>query len=155
MREAILSALAGLLAADGFFPAVAIDAPEPEAFVEDTPGLPGGLSHFLALQDPEELVVTRDAGPEDDCELRGEWIVAYIVQAAPAYARVQRARRRTAERKVADLIAADRTLGLNPEVYAELGPATRHNAQPVNATSPCATTLISIFVDFTAPSAAG
>ncbi len=154
-REDILYALQGMLAGDSFFPEAEIDADEPQAWRATAGGLAAGLQDAAAVQDCLEPAVTRDAGPEDSWELRGEFMIAYAVQAASANRKAQRARRDQATEKVEALIAADRTLGLGLSIYAEIGPAQRHNNAPIKASAPVATVLIPINVDYIAPSAAG
>jgi hypothetical protein len=156
LREAILVALQGLLQADSFFPDdVEIDAEEPKAWRSSADGLTAGLADAAAVQDCDKPEVTRDGGPDDVWELRGAFVIAYAVSASPQFRGQQRARRDLAERKIAELIALDRTLGLDPSVYAEVGPVERHNNAPIKATAPVATSIVTINVDFIAPSAAG
>lgn len=154
-REDILGALQAMLAADSFFPEADIDADEPKAWRASADGLDDGLADAAAVQDCLEPIVTRNAGPEDSWELRGEFMIAYAVQAAPANRKAQRARRDRAQEKVEAMIAGDRTLGLGVCIYAEIGPAIRHNNAPIKAAAPVATVLIPINVDYIAPSAAG
>lgn len=157
VREDILLALQALLAADSFFPPAEIDAAEPGSWREaaTTLGLADGLADAAAVQDCGEPELTRDGGPDDVWEMRGEFMIAYAVRAAPAARKAQRARRDAAAARIAALIAADRTLGLDPSTYAEVGPPTRHDNAPIKASAPVSTLLVPINVDYIATSAAG
>lgn len=155
VREDILLALQALLAADSFFPAAEIDAAEPGAWRENAIGLADGLADAAAVQDCGAPELTRDGGPDDTWELRGEFMIAYAVRAAPLNRKAQRARRDAAAARIAALVAADRTLGLDPSTYAEVGAPTRHDGAPIKASAPVSTLLVPINVDYIATSAAG
>ncbi len=165
MREQILLALAQLLAspeAEGFFPPAAIDEPEPSGWI----AVEGDarLTHAAAVQDgppPDRLAFVRsDDGDTDELEL--EAVVAYAVQCplvagqTMAEARsARRARRDEAVERLAALIAANRTLGLGVEVWAELGPAQRDDEVAFANTVAAATAVVPVRVLYTAGHAAG
>lgn len=163
-REAILTALADLLvspAAGGFFPPAAIDEPEPSGWVA-VGGAPGML-HAAAVQDgppPERLAYVRGADDTDELEL--EAVVAYAVQRPVAASETmavarsaRRARRDQAVERLAALIAANRTLGLGAEVWAELGPAQRDDEVAFANAVAAAVAVIPVRVLYTASHAAG
>lgn len=155
VRANITAALQALLATDLFFPAAEIDAEEPSAWIAIEPSQPSGLTHAAAVHGCPPPSVTRDAGGESEWELRGEFVIAYAVQAAAKNRQAQRARRDAATEKVQALIAANRTLGLDVSVYAELGAPEEHNEPPVKGAANVCSVIIPIFVDYIAPSAAG
>ena len=168
LRESILEALRDLLATDDFFPAAAIDEPQPN------PSGPGGwaaiagtsprLQHACAVQDgppPDHLAFARGAEDQDADELELEAMIAYVVSAAPDSGQLsadcraaRRARRDEAVRRIAALVAANRTLGLSSEVYAEVRPAQRDDAVAFPNAEPGAVALVPVRVLYTAASAA-
>lgn len=171
-RESILSALQSLLATDPFFPPAAIDEPEPSEWiiVGDTPSsvapppaFAGRLFHACAVQDgppPTLLATARGGGDADELEL--EAAVAYAVRADLAAGQTQgqaravrRARRDRAVQRLADLIAANRTLGLGVQVWAELAPAQRDDDIAFPHASACATAVIPVRILYAAAHAAG
>lgn len=162
-REAILQALAALLAspsAAGFFPAAAIDEPEPSGWV---PVADSNLRHACAVQDgppPDHLARVHGGGDSDELEL--EAAVAYAVQAVPVAGAspetlraARRARRDLAVDRIAALIAANRTLGLGVEVWAEVAPAQRDDEVSFANAVPAATVIVPVRVLYTAAHAAG
>lgn len=156
MRERILGALSALLAseaAEGFFPPAPIGEAEPSLWTE----IPAaGLRHAAAVQDgppPEHLAFARGAAGAGGDELELEAAVAYAVQAAPAAGQdmaallaARRARRDAAPRRIAALIAADPTLGISPEVYAEARPADRRDEVPFSNALPAAVAIVPVLV---------
>lgn len=167
MREAILEALRDLLAsaeAAGFFPPAAIDEPDPSGWV-DIAGTSPRLKHACAIQDgppPDHLAFARGGDEGDACdELELEALVAYAVVGAPDAGQTQldvrsarRARRDAGVRRLAALIAGNRTLGLSNEVYAEVRPAQRDDAVAFPNAEPGAVALVPVRVLYTAASAA-
>ncbi|WGM45238.1 hypothetical protein KOAAANKH_00099 [Brevundimonas sp. NIBR10] len=167
-REAILEALVAMLAgSNGFFPAAVIDEPEPSHWDEVAAQPPGTLRllHAVAVQDgPPPDVLSVLSGPEGEnlYELELEAAVAYAVRAeigagdTNATGRsARRARRDEGVENLAALIAADRTLGLGPEVYAELQPAQRDDDVAFPNAPATATAVGPIRVLYTAAHAAG
>lgn len=159
-REAILQALAAMLATvPELFPPAAIDEPEPSAW---TPlgalGDDARTLHAAAVQDgppPDHLGFVRGGAGGDELEL--EAAIAYAVQYQPgpgddaAKAReIRRAVRDRAAPIVAALIAADRTLGLGHDVWAEVQPVQRDDAVSFANAVPTATAVIPIRVLYTA-----
>lgn len=164
-REAILNALVAMLAQSDALPPAVIDEPEPSRWVE-TPvaGGPGTLLHALAVQDdtPETLAFVRGAVfDEAGEELEFTPVIAYAVQIKPVAGMTQaqmRAARRTARdagvQLIADLIRADRTLGLDAEVCAEIGSPARDDEVAFPNALPSATALIPVRVLYTGRDAA-
>lgn len=161
-REAILQALQSLLAsaaAADFFPPAAIDEPNPERWydVEPDPEAPGApaLKHACAVQDgppPAHLAFVRGAADAPD-ELELEAAVAYAVQAVPGAGHsaadlraARRARRDAGAKRFAALVAADPTLGISPEVYAEVLPVDRQDDVPFPNAPPAATVIAPVRV---------
>ena len=152
-REAILVAFQTLLAADPFFPPAAIDEPEPSNFRTPVPGENPAMGDYLSVQDGP-LKTTRDGGAADDFELELEVTLAYAVVLANTAER--RARRDAAMQKIVAIVAANRTLGLgDPQIYAEIADAVRDDNVPVKAAAAVALLLVTVTVQFIAPSAAG
>jgi len=154
-RSQILKALQGLVASDNFFPPAEIDEAQPDAWRESAEGLAAGLGDACAVQDGP-LEVTRDGGGEDDFEVRLSAMIAYSVQSVDSLRDERRARRDEAEAKIEGLIAANRDLGLGPEVYAIIDqPVFRDEAAYGAGGNTVAVSQITISVDYTAASAAG
>lgn len=164
-REEILEALRDLLATDedGFFPPAPIDEPDPSSW-RDIAGTSPRLKDACAIQDgppPDHLAFVRGAEGSDADELELEAVVAYAVQALPDPGQTaedcrdaRRARRDAAVRRLAALIAGDRTLGLGVEVHAEVRPAQRDDAVAFPNAEPGAVVLVPVRVLYTAASAA-
>lgn len=159
-REAILQALAAMLATvPEVFPPAAIDEPEPADW---TPlgdlGDAAHTFHAAAVQDgppPDHLGFVR-GGPGGD-ELELEAAIAYAVQYRPGPGdsidkarEIRRAIRDRAAPIVAALIAVDRTLGLAPDVWAEVAPAQRDDDVSFANAVPTATAVIPVRVLYTA-----
>ena len=164
-REAILNALVAMLAKSDALPPAVIDEPEPSRWTEaPVPGASGVILHALAVQDdtPETLAFVRGAVfDEAGEELEFTPVVAYAVQIKPVAGMTQsqmRAARRTARdagvKIIADLLKADRTLGLDAEVCAEIGAPARDDEVAFPNALPSATALIPVRVLYTGRDAA-
>lgn len=168
-REMILTRLAEIMAqSGGFFPEAEIDEPSPSAWhlVAEPGEGDRKLLHALAVQDgpPPEHLSRAHGGADDDTandELELEAAIAYGVRVdgglgddRAAIRRARRARRDQAIPVIAHLIAADRTLGLGPEVYAEVAPAARDDDVTLPNAPACATVIVPIRVLYTAAHAA-
>ena len=152
-REQILRALQSMMEQSGFFPPVSLDAPEPDDWRTPIPGEASALGDHAAVQDGP-VKVTRDGGAVNDWELELEATLAYSVAGADRGAR--RARRDAGAAMIQALIRADRQLGLgDPQVYAEIAEAIRDDNIPVKASAPVALLLVTVAVQYVAPSAAG
>lgn len=167
-RESILNALAGMLAdADGFFPEAVIDEPEPSRWDLVGEAFASGMKamHAVAVQDgppPERLAYVRGAEEDATDELELEAVIAYGARVelgggqTMAEARgARRALRDQAVEIIATLIAADRTLGLGAEVWAEVAPAQRDDDVAFPNATAVATAVVPIRVLYTADHAAG
>lgn len=165
-REALLQSLVTMLAGAPSLPPAELDEPEPTRWVT-RPGvaaITGELVHALAVQDatPESLAFVRGAViDEAGEELEFTPIIAYAVQAKPGggdtTAQLRAARRKARDegvRLIADLIAADRTLGVEAEVYAEVLPPARDDDVAFVNALPSATALIPIRILYTGRDAA-
>ncbi|HZV85408.1 MAG TPA: hypothetical protein VFF48_10530 [Brevundimonas sp.] len=166
-REDILHALAALLATrPDFFPPAAVDEPEPTSWTPADDPAPNGrqLMHAAAVQDgppPDHLGFVRGAEGEALDELELEAAISYGVNVKPGHqdgiaeCRVaRRIRRDAAVDLIAELIAADRTLGLGPEVYADVRPADRQDDVAFPNALPSATAVVPIRVLYPAAHAA-
>lgn len=168
-REAILEALVVMLAAsNGFFPAGEIDEPEPSHWtpVADQPPGVRKILHAVAVQDgppPDRLALVRGGDDDDACdELELEAAIAYAVRVELGAGETnasgrsaRRARRDEGVETIAALVAADRTLGLGVEVYAEVMPAQRDDDIAFPNAPASATAVVPIRVLYTAAHAAG
>lgn len=155
-REDILQSLAARLATDPFFPPADIDEPEPTRWHDVAPSQDGAFTvvHAIVVQDgppPERMGRARGAEGEALDELELEAAIAYVVQIRPGVdtttencRAARRARRDEGTRRIARLIAADRTLGLGPEVYAEVEPAQRDDDVAFPNALPAATTVVPV-----------
>ena len=158
-REEILERLRALLHLDTFFPDPEIDAPEPTLWrpdMDEAGGLPGILP--ARMWDASNVAdgpvsVTRDAGDEDSCELMLSCAIAYVC--ASPHQSARRARRDDAAVLLEALIADDRTLGLDPQVYARIASADRDDKVAIRHAVPVAAIIINIEVDYVAASPAG
>lgn len=168
MREDILQALSGLLATrPDFFPPAAIDEPEPTSWPVAGDPAPNGRQflHAAAVQDgppPDRLAFVRGAESDPLDELELEAAISYGVQAKPGHGdtiddcrAARRVRRDEAVALIAELVAANRNLGLGDEVWAEVGGAARQDDVAFPNALPAATAVIPIRVLYTAPHAAG
>lgn len=166
-REDILQALSALLATrPDFFPPAAIDEPEPTSWPEVSDPAANGrqLLHAAAVQDgppPERLALVRGAEGDPLEELELEAAVSYGVQVKPGHGdgivecrAARRARRDEAVDLIAELIAANRTLGLGVEVWAEVGPADRQDDVSFPNALPAATAVVPVRVLYPAAHAA-
>ncbi|ANC52428.1 hypothetical protein A4249_01265 [Brevundimonas sp. GW460-12-10-14-LB2] len=165
-REALLQALVALTAGEPSLPPAALDEPEPSHWLARMGAAPiaGELLHALAVQDatPETLAFVRGAEiDEAGEELEFTPIIAYAVQAKPGVGdtvETLRAARRQARdegvRLIADLIAQNRTLGVEAEVYAEVMPPARDDDVAFVNALPSATALIPIRILYTGRDAA-
>lgn len=164
-REAILNALAVLLAeSEGFFPEAVIDEPEPSLWSPAPDPSPAGAFHAVAVQDgppPERLAYVRGAEDDPTDELELEAAIAYgarveiVAGRTMAEARsLRRGLRDRAVKTIAGLIAANRTLGLGAEVWAEVGPAQRDDDVAFQSATAVATAVVPIRVLYTAANAA-
>lgn len=165
-REALLQALVSLTAIDPSLPPAQLDEPEPTRWKARQGGtaIAGELLHALAIQDatPESLAFVRGAEiDEAGEELEFTPVIAYAVQAKPGAGDtvdLLRAARRLARdegvRLIADLIANDRTLGVDAEVYAEVLPPARDDDVAFVNALPSATALIPIRILYTGRDAA-
>ena len=152
-REDILQGLRSLIASDSWFPTVWLDEPEPSNWRTNIPGEVAAMGDYCAVQDGP-LHITRDGGAANDFELQVDTTIAYAVMLADGAPR--RLRRDTASDRIAALIAANRGLGLgDPQIYAEISDATRDDNVPVNHAAPAAILLLTVSIQFVAPSAAG
>lgn len=164
-REEILLALSALLATrPEVFPPAAVDEPAPSNWVplEAVGGIV--LQHAAAVQDgppPDRVGLVRGGEGDPLEELELEAAISYGVQAKPgadmtvaALRTARRARRDLAIRTIADLIAANRTLGLGPEVWAEVMPADRQDDVLFANALPTATAVVPVRVLYTAAHAA-
>lgn len=165
-REALLQALVNLAATDPILPPAALDETEPSRWMQRQgfAGIAGELNHALAVQDatPETLAYVRGADVDEAGEeLEFTPVIAYAVQAKPgagddtaAVRAARRAARDEGVRRIADLIAGNRTLGVEAEVYAEvLAPARDDDVAFTNAL-PSATALIPVRILYTGRDAA-
>lgn len=165
-REAILNALVAMLAKSDALPPAVIDEPEPSRWIE-APAAPGGppaMLHALAVQDdtPETLAFVRGAVfDEAGEELEFTPVIAYAVQIKPAAGMsqaevrvIRRAARDAGVKLIADLLKADRTLGLDAEVCAEIGAPARDDDVAFPNALPSATALIPVRVLYTGRDAA-
>ena len=165
-REDILGALSSLLATDPFFPPADIDEAEPTHWVEVEAVTIDSirLVHACAVQDgppPTQLGRARGAEGEALDELELEAAISYGVQAQVGAGvtirdcqKARRARRDVAVTRVAALIAANRTLGLGPEVWAEVAPAQRDDGVTFANAAPTATAVVPVRVLYSATHAA-
>lgn len=165
MRESILIALKAMIDEDPMFPEAVIDEPEPSRWTTLLPPIDDtiGLIHAVAVQDgPPPDILGHARGPEGGAldELELEAAIAYGVQAKPGAgtsieaARVaRRAQRDRAQRRVAQLIASNRTLGLGVEVWAEVGPAQRDDDVAFPNALPAATFVTPVRVLYSADNA--
>ena len=165
-REALLQALVALTATDSSLPPAQLDEPEPTRWELRQGGvaIAGELLHALAVQDatPESLAFVRGAEiDEAGEELEFTPVIAYAVQAKPGAgdttAQLRAARRLARDegvRLIADLIANDRTLGVEVEVYAEVLPPARDDDVAFVNALPSATALIPIRILYTGRDAA-
>lgn len=163
-HEAILEALRDLLATDpDTFPPALIDEPDPSAWREIADTSPR-LRDACAIQPgspSDHLAFVRGGDDLDADELEMEPTVAYAVSALPDAGQTaadcraaRRARRDLAIRRLAALIAADRTLGLGGEVYAEVRPAQREDEVAFPNAEPGAVAMVPVRILYTAASAA-
>lgn len=164
-REDILLALSALLATrPDVFPPAPVDEPEPANWAPVEPAGGITLQHAAAVQDgppPDRVGLVRGAEGDPLEELELEAAISYGVQAKPgpdvtleACRLARRARRDLAIRTVAALIAANRTLGLGPEVWAEVLPADRQDDVRFANAIPTATAVVPVRVLYTAAHAA-
>jgi hypothetical protein len=167
-RDDVLNALSALAAGLDDWPAEApIDEPEPSRWTSLPADPETGLvlRHAAAVQDgPPAEETGRLSGAPDAAvhELELEAAVVYAVQ-APAAAgadaaqlrAARRARRRAAVDAFAAAIAADPTLGLGPEVYAEVRPIEPHDEVLFDSATPTSTAVIPVLVLYTSASPAG
>lgn len=153
-HDEIMHALAALIAADPFFPAPEMDAPEPTNLRAAVPGAVSSIRDHCTVQSEEPSEVTREGGSEVSWELEGRFSVVYAV--AGGELRERRARRDAAVRHLEAIVEGNRTLGLgDPQIYAELGPVERGNEIAVKGTAGFALALIPVNVQYVARSAAG
>lgn len=165
-REDILNSLAAMLRVAGF-DEVPVDEPEPSRWKPYEYNGPGQMSvyHAMAVQDgppPTSLAFVR-GGSDDEAteELEFEAAVAYAVQVKPGAGSTAddcRYERRRKRDEVVDLvrwlIKQDRTLGIGPEVYAEVGAVQRDDEITFANALPSATAVIPIRVLYTGSDAA-
>lgn len=163
-REQILEALAFIVGQALQIAEPPIDEPEPTRWtvrVEQAPGVMSVL-HAVAVQDdtPDSLAFIR-GGADAPEELEFSPVVAYAVQVKPgagddvATCRRERRRQRDAAvRLIADAIAADPTLGLDVETYADVRPPARDDDIAFPQALPSATALIPVRVLYTGVDAA-
>jgi hypothetical protein len=149
--ELILQAMVTRLATDSGFPPADLDVPEPTSW-SPMSGANASLSQALAVQGGP-VTVTRDGGRDEDYELELEAMIAYAVEGTSASLR--RSARDSAIERIVALIAANRTLGLGVQVYAEIGAAERDDRSLAPGAPPVALALITVLVTFIAPSPAG
>lgn len=163
LRERIVEALFTLVSTDAFFPSPATD---PEAMTLDDPEatgwrmLDGGLQDCADVSDMQGDVdvVAEALGGDGDasdivCDLNLKPTLAYACAGADKSAR--RARRDTAAQHFTDLIAADRTLGVDPQVYAVIEAAERRDDVPQDGAQVAATLIVTLSIDYVASSPAG
>jgi hypothetical protein len=165
-REALLNALVVLAASDPSLPPAELDEPEPTRWATRLGGaaIAGELQHAMAVQDdtPESLAFVRGAEiDEAGEELEFTPVIAYAVQAKPgagdttaALREARRLARDEGVRLIADLIANDRTLGVEAEVYAEVMPPVRDDDVAFANALPAATALIPVRILYTGRDAA-
>ncbi|WP_332657360.1 hypothetical protein [Brevundimonas sp.] len=162
-HEAILKAIEALiLAAPAVFPVPTIDEPEPRLWAP-VAGKPM-LTHAMMVMDggpPDQLAFVRGAEDEATDELEVEVAVGYAVQAKPAAGQsmaqtraARRAQRDDVVRAFAELIAANRNLGLGVEVWAEVAAPTRDDDIAFPNALPSATAVIPVRVLYTGTDAA-